>query len=64
MEPVVLCLEMYVGVKELESKRVDGRVILGMRIYEGQICVDSPPSHHISPTHLDTHVHLYIYIYI
>ena len=53
---------MYAGVKELERRRVDGRVSLGLRRYEARIYVDSPPSH-FSNTSRNIHVNIYIYIY-
>ena len=60
-EPVLICFEIYAGVKELERRRVDGSVSLGLRRYEAPICVDSPPSHFFN-TSRHTLVNIYIYI--
>ena len=53
---------MYVGVKQLESRRVDGRMTLDMPIYEGRIV--STLRHHISLQHISTLMYTCIYIYI
>ena len=52
-------------VLELERRRIDGKLILGMGRYEGRICVDSPPSHFFNTSrHLCKPMYIYVYIYI